>query len=678
MYSEAAAPGCEPLESNIHKSFEAVYPFSAIVGQDRLKRALVLCAVNPEICGVLIRGEKGTCKSTAVRSLAALLPAIEVIRGCPFACDPQSPSEWCEHCRNDHAWNVESRRVSVFTLPLNATEDRITGGIDFRQAVRDGTCAYEPGLLASVHRGILYVDEVNLLEDHLVDVILDAAATGVNRVEREGLSLCHRSRFVLVGTMNPEEGALRPQLLDRFGLCVEVTGEKNPAARIELMQRREAFDINNAVFMEKWRLKDQHLADTIVQAQGMLAMVEITADQRAHMSRICQEACVAGHRADLMMERCAKAIAAVEGRTKILTADIREAATFVLPHRIRQNDTPPSAAPPPMKEPQEDGQVSKDHPDTGGETSSNSISAENNFSDNEQTPPETSNSLEERIFAIGQTFNVRRIEVGKDRIARRGSGRRSHTRSANKSGRYVKNRIAEDFKDIALDATLRAAAPYQRQRGQSNLAVNIHQTDVRKKIRQRRISNFIVFAVDASGSMGAKKRMVSTKGAIMSLLLDAYRMRDRIAMVAFRQSGAEVLLPPTNSVSMASQLLQTLPTGGRTPLSAGLVKAYELARIRLYKDPFLRPILIFITDGRGNVALNQNAKPSSEALSIAAKMATENRINYVVVDTEGGGFMKLGLAGSLARSLKAKHYSIESLQANDLVQMVKEYKHAEL
>jgi magnesium chelatase subunit D len=377
-----------------------------------------------------------------------------------------------------------------------------------------------------------------------------------------------------------------------------------------------------------------------------------------------------------MMERCARTIAAVEGRTKVLPADIQEAATLVLPHRIRQNQPPPSAPPPPMKAPKDDGPTSENNEPAGEETTSNSTSAESDFSDNGKTPPEASNFLEERIFDIGQTFNVRRIEVRKDRISRRGSGRRSHTRSGNKSGRYVKNRMAEDYEDIALDATLRAAAPYQIQRSNSKLAVDIHRTDVRKKIRQRRISNFIVFAVDASGSMGAKKRMISTKGAIMSLLLDAYRMRDRIAMVAFRKSDAEILLPPTNSVSVASRLLQTLPTGGRTPLSAGLVKAFELARTRLYKDPFLRPILIFITDGRGNVPLNRDTKPASEAFSIAAKMATENRINCIVVDTEGGGFMKFGLAGSLARHLKAKHYRIENLRANDLVRMVKEVKHA--
>lgn len=676
MHFEATAPALEPTARTGHTPVEGVYPFSAIVGQDRLKRALVLCAVNPEIGGTLIRGEKGTGKSTAVRSLAALLPAIDVIRGCPFACDPHSPSEMCEHCRNDHARCVVSRRAGVFTLPLNATEDRIAGGIDFKQAVKRGTRVFEPGLLASVHRGILYVDEVNLLEDHLVDLILDAAAAGVNRVEREGFSFRHPSRFVLVGTMNPEEGALRPQLLDRFGLCVEVEGEKDPAARIELMRRREAFDMDNAAFMEKWRQRDRRLSDAIVQAQSLLATVEITAAQRARMSRICQEACVAGHRADLMMERCARTIAAVEGRTKVLPADIREASTFVLPHRIRQNEPPPSAPPPPMEAPKNDEPGSENDAPAGGEAAPNSTSAENDFSDNGKTPHESIDSPEERIFAIGQTFNVRRIEARKDRIARRGSGRRSHTRSANKSGRYVKNRITEDFEDIALDATLRAAAPRQSRRGRSNLAVEIHRTDVRKKIRQRRISNFIVFAVDASGSMGAKKRMVSAKGAIMSLLLDAYRMRDRIAMVAFRKSDAEILLPPTNSVSVASRLLQTLPTGGRTPLSAGLVKAFELARTRLYKDPFLRPILIFITDGRGNVPLNRDARPAAEALSIAAKMAMETRIHCIVVDTEGGGFMKFGLAGSLARNLKAKHYGIENLRANDLVRMVKEYKHA--
>ncbi|MGQ9671136.1 MAG: hypothetical protein ACUVWY_13390 [Desulfosoma sp.] len=306
---------------------------------------------------------------------------------------------------------------------------------------------------------MLYVDEVNLLEDHPVDIILDAAATGVNRVEREGLSICHPSRFVLVGTMNPKKGALRPQLLDRFGLCVGVEGEKDLAARIELMRRREAFDMNNAAFLKEWRLKDPCLTTGIQQAQSMLKAVEITAEDRAQMSRICQEACVAGYRADLMMERCARTIAAVEGRTKVLTSDIQEAGVFFLPHRIRKNEPPPSAPPSPIKEPKDDGAVSENNEPAGGETTSNSTSAENDFSDNGQTSPEAINSLEERIFTIGQTFNVHRIKVRKDRIARRGSGRRSQTPSANKSGRYVTNRMAGDFEDIALDATLRAAAP---------------------------------------------------------------------------------------------------------------------------------------------------------------------------------------------------------------------------
>lgn len=657
---------------------EAVYPFSAIVGQDRLKRALLLSAVNPGICGVLIHGEKGTGKSTAVRSLAEILPTIDVFPGCRIACDPQQPSEWCEYCRNGDVdvRGAHARRAGVITLPLNATEDRIMGGIDFGQAVRDGNRIFEPGLLALVHRGILYIDEVNLLNDHLVDVILDTAASGLNRVEREGLSFIHPSRFVLVGTMNPEEGTLRPQFLDRFGMSVEVSGEKDPAVRIELMRRREAFDTNPIAFMQEWRPRNQLLAENVAQAQHLLKTVEITTEQREDMSQMCQEACVAGHRADLMMERCTKTIAALAGRTHILHDDIREAASFVLPHRSRQNDAPPPAPPPPSKQKPDEGPVPDDETASGGKQSSNTISNGNDSADDPQTPPASTGSIEERIFAIGKTFNVQRIEVRKDRIARCGSGRRSQTRSANKSGRCVNYRIAENFEDIALEATLRAAAPHQSRRGQSNLAVNIHFTDLRKKIRRRKMSNFIVFVVDASGSMGAKKRMVSTKGAILSLLLDAYRMRDRIAMVAFRQADAEILLPPTNSVSVASRLLQTLPTGGRTPLSAGLVKAFELARIRLYKDPCLRPILIFITDGRGNVALRPGAKPLPEAFAIAAKMAAENRITSIVVDTESSGFINFGLAETLARSLHAKHYSIENLEANDLVRMIEEHQYA--
>lgn len=674
MPSKAPAAVTGARERRSHGAAEVVYPFSAIVGQLRLKRALVLCAINPDICGVLIRGEKGTGKSTAVCALAGLLPNIDVFPDCAFACDPSRPDEWCEDCQSRHPQPGSTRPVRMHTLPLNATEDRISGGIDFRRAVRNGRRAFEPGLLASVHRGVLYIDEVNLLDDHLVDVIVDTAASGVNRVEREGISVVHPARFILVGTMNPEEGALRPQLLDRFGLCVNVSGERNPADRLELMRRREAFDLDAAAFAHQWAEADRRLTDSIRQARRRLAGVTVTAEQRAAIARLCRQANVAGHRADLIMEHCARTIAAAAARTQIQSGDICEAAEFVLPHRTRQTDPPamPPSAPertaaePPAADSNEAGSGAVPEPDSPGETDSGG----------RNRPPETDGALQERIFAVGQTFDVRRIEPRKDRLARRGSGKRSHTRSAHKSGRYVRNRIAEDFTDLALDATLRAAAPYQAQRGPSPLAVQIRRSDIRKKIRQRRISSVIIFAVDASGSMGAKKRMISTKGAIMSLLLDAYRMRDRIALVAFRKTEAEVLLPFTNSVSVASRLLQTLPTGGRTPLSAGLVKAFELARARLYKDPLARPILIVVTDGRGNASLKPGASPVSEALSIAAKMAGETRIRYIVVDTESNGFLQFGLAERLARGLNANHYRIEDLHADDLVRVIEEYSHA--
>ncbi|SMB91214.1 protoporphyrin IX magnesium-chelatase [Thermanaeromonas toyohensis ToBE] len=317
-----------------------VYPFTAIVGQDLMKKALLLNAINPKLSGVLIRGEKGTAKSTAVRALAQLLPEIEVVADCPFSCDPEDPTAMCEGCRqrldNGEKLPRLRRKMRVVDLPVSATEDRVVGTLDVEHAIKRGEKRFEPGILALANRGILYVDEVNLLDDHLVDVLLDAAAMGVNIVEREGVSFIHPAQFILIGTMNPEEGELRPQLLDRFGLCVNITGVTDPALRVEIVKRRAAFEDDPAGFLLAWEEEQRKLQEKIVQARLLLPQVYIPEEMLLLIARTAIEMGVDGHRADLVMMKAAKTHAALEGRTQVTEEDIRETAELALIHRMRR------------------------------------------------------------------------------------------------------------------------------------------------------------------------------------------------------------------------------------------------------------------------------------------------------------------------------------------------------
>lgn len=324
----------------MQESGRYVYPFTAIVGQKPMKQALLLNAVNPKLSGVLIRGEKGTAKSTAVRALAALLPEIEVVADCPFGCDPGDVTVICGRCRERLEAGEElprrQRQMRVVDLPVSATEDRVVGTLDIEHAIKKGEKRFEPGVLAEANRGILYVDEVNLLDDHVVDVLLDAAAMGVNTVEREGVSFSHPARFILIGTMNPEEGELRPQLLDRFGLCVNITGVADPALRVEIVRRRAAFEDDPAGFVASWEEEQHRLRERIVAARRLLPQVGISDEMLLLVARTAVEMGVDGHRADLVMMKAAKTNAALEGRTEVTEADIRETAELALLHRMRR------------------------------------------------------------------------------------------------------------------------------------------------------------------------------------------------------------------------------------------------------------------------------------------------------------------------------------------------------
>ncbi len=670
--------------------FKKIFPFSAICGQEQLKLALILNVINPGIGGVLIRGEKGTAKSTAVRALAALLPGIAVVRNCPYNCDPNRPQYLCSRCRKGRI-EVTHRPVQVVTLPLNATEDRVTGGIDFSRAVRKGTRVAEPGLLAKAHRGILYVDEVNLLDDHVVDIILDSAASGRNVIEREGISLSHASRFVLVGTMNPEEGELRPQLLDRFGLCVEVKAIANKEDRVLLMERREAYDASPQDFIMRFDAENKRIAEQIVRARHTLKTIHVPKHLRSLACQLAIENNVAGHRADLIIEQAARALAALKERHEVTVDDVLEVAPLVLCHRRRDAAPPPPPSseehdqdhetPPENNQEETHEQHEHPHEEQAEERDSTGIQTDGEAPPEEGEGEESNNQEKregrqekplEQVFPVGETFKVRKFTVPKDRLFRRGSGRRSRTRSARNQGRYVKSTSSRNTGDVALDATIRAAAPYQsRRRNENGLAVVIRPGDVREKIRERRIGNFLLFLVDASGSMGARGRMVASKGAIMSLLLDAYQKRDRIAMVSFRGDKAVVNLPPTSSIELAARYLSEMPVGGKTPLSAGLARSYEVLRGYLMRDPTARPIVLIVTDGRSNVALGEK-NPREEALELAGRMAMDERVRFIVVDIESPGLIRFGLARKLAIALDAQYFRIEDLKADTLLNVAKE------
>lgn len=651
---------------------KTVYPFSAIVGQEKMKLALILNVINPKIGGVLLRGEKGTGKSLVVRALAHLLPEVNVVADCPFHCDPARPKEMCDACiarvANGKKLPVAKRSVSVVELPLGATEDRLVGTLDIEKAIKAGEKHFEPGLLAEANRNILYIDEVNLLDDHLVDVLLDAAAMGVNFVEREGVSFSHPAQFVLVGTMNPEEGELRPQLLDRFALSVEVKGIPYREARAEIVRRRVAFENDPTSFIATQQSAQEQIRRKIVEASKLLPKVKLSDKMLDLITQICIDASVDGHRADITMYKTACTIAAFKGRTEVIEEDVIEAAELALAHRRRRQ---------PFEEPKLEQQQIQE-----------SIQRWRQNKEKQQSPPENDSSQEghddqnlereapekEQVFEADSPYPVKRLATpALDQMQRSNRGRRSKSRSSSKTGRYVDSVIPKGkVKDLAFDATLRVAAPFQSRRKKETgdtSALLIENSDLREKVRERKVGNLIMFVVDASGSMAAEERMTATKGAILSLLLDAYQRRDRVGMIAFRKNTAELVLPPTNSVELAQKCLAKLPTGGRTPMAHGLNLGLETIRDYTRRDKEAIPLLVLVSDGRANVPLN-GGDPVEEAKTMARAISSAG-INSIAIDTERD-FVTFGLVKQICAEMGGKYLRLEELSTAPLVSAVRD------
>jgi magnesium chelatase subunit D len=709
-----------------------VLPFTALVGQESMKQALVLNAVNPAIGGVLIRGEKGTAKSTAVRALATLLPELEVVADCPYGCPPDQPEAQCPDCRERVARGedlpVARRQMRVVDLPINASEDRVVGTIDIEAAIKRGERRFEPGVLAEANRNILYVDEVNLLDDHLVDVLLDAAAMGVNLVEREGISVWHPARFILVGTMNPEEGELRPQLLDRFGLCVDVRGLRDVAERVRIMEQEHRR--GSEALSDEYALAEQRMRDVILKAEELHPLVEVPATMRHFASLVCVDAGALGHRADIVVTRTARTLAAlreaehlvVEGpgeveRTRPLDAllvtppDVVRAAELALVHRrrerqqqeqagdagiadrardkLRDMEQPSEGAP--AETEQQEAQPSEGGGGGGGGEGSGMQSPEN--AEPQEGPPAAP-----QMHFEGTLFPVRRIQLPRDRKTRRTPGKRSLTRSGDKRGRYVRSTTVERTTDLAFDATLRAAAPHQptrRAAAEADIdaaatALHLERQDLRQKVRQRRTGTLIVFVVDASASMDAEQRMQATKGAVLSLLRDAYVRRDKVALVVFSGRTARVVLRPTSSVDLAESRLQRLTVGGTTPLTHGLVAGLKMIHTERLRDPSIYPLMVLISDGRGNISLF-GEEPLVEAQRVATQIRQE-KIRSLVIDSArdytqhiqlpriGGGTRGAPMFGGysfnacldLADRLGGRYFGLYDLSQGSILQTVQE------
>jgi magnesium chelatase subunit D len=614
------------------------YPFTAIVGQEKLKKALLLCAVNPSIGGVLIKGEKGTAKTTAVRGLAEVMPLVVKEKNALF---PDDESEGF-------------RAVPFVDLPLGASEDRVLGSLDLQAIVSERKKKFLPGLLAAAHRGILYIDEVNLLQDHLVDILLDVSASGINTVQREGMSVSHPSKFILIGTMNPEEGNLRPQFLDRFGLMVEVESQMDVNERTEVVRRRIAFENNPDAFCEKWEVVQQNQQKQIARAQKLLPDVEMPDGLLNLISQLCIEWSVFSLRADIVLYKTSVTLAAMAGRKTVTAEDVKEAAELVLLHRRGKKPAGQTQKPNSGNDSENNGPDNKSSQNNGGGLSNSESEPDLNESGECGEPD---NCVPTQVFAIGQETEVPNLKslMPSDNIL---SGRRSKVINTPK-GFQVRSERKESLTNIDYSQTVKQALVRNPDQ------LSIQKEDLHQKVRHGKSGNLILFVVDASGSMAAAQRMAAVKGSVLSLLKDAYQKRDMVGVIAFRGVEAEILLEPTFSIDLAERALESLPTGGRTPLAHALQLTVQV--LDQHKGG-ITPLLVILSDGKANVPLQGGGDAWKQVAQLSAGIMVRE-VCALVLDTEQG-YLKFGRAAELAAALGGECITLDSLSADGLTNAV--------
>lgn len=613
---------------------EPQFPYCAIVGQEKAKKALLMLAVNDRLQSVLLSGEKGIGKTTLTRGFSALLP--------------------------------EKRRIDI---PVHTTEDRLLGSVDLEYALRSGEKRFQSGLLANAHHNWIMLDDIHLMAEASRQAIVQAVTAKQYEVEREGLSASYPVQTMLVSTVNATVEDLPSGLIDQFGMFVAMNHETDADIRKQIVRASLDYEADPLLFVQQRREETIQLHQLITTAKAYLPMMVVSEQMLNLAALTALEANCHGHRADYYLIEAAKAIAALSNRAVVEVSDIHEAAEYVLLHRMSSN--------PSLEQEQSKSDTTSEHSSNnessphqqGQETTNDQSPAPEQAAGDEREPSEqttaTGSNASEIVETIGKTIKLKKLNfLTKDELVRVGTGKRSKTKSGLKQGRYVRSSYpkSKDL-DIAFDATLRAAAPFQHFRQANNgLAWNITKDDIRQKVREKRIGVTILFVVDASQSIAAHKRMQAVKGAVFSLLQDAYQKRDSVGMVAFRHEKAEEVLPITRSVHLAEKRLRELPTGGKTPLALGLKKGCELLHQAVKRNPEIVPVMIMLTDGRANVGLRQDLSIQEiveESRSMAGKVKAAG-IQSLVIDTEQG-FVKLQQAKSLAKAMNAQYLQIEDL-----------------
>lgn len=621
-----------------------IFPFSAIVGQENVKKALILNAINPSIGGVLIKGDKGTGKTTAVRALADLLPPLKVVKGCSFNCDPDDTDSLCEECRSGEI-EVEEKSMRVVEFPLGSTEDRVVGSINIEKALKEGLKALEPGLLAEANRNILYVDEINLLDDNLVDVLLDAAAYGINIVEREGVSITHPSNFILVGTMNPAEGELRPQLSDRIGLHISVHSIMDLQERVRIMQRREEFETNPTAFREEYRQEQDEIQHRIIKARQILKDVKISLDLMEVIARICMDMGVDGHRADIAILKTAKTIAAYQDQNTVSENEVSEAALLVLGERFQKTS------------------YGEDKIKKKVEQAISEVSEDKKEQTKKKLPPETGEAKErgmklkslekqdELVNPDEEEADIKKLLRMKGKKKQRLYGKRVDSKT--RKGRYIKSKIPRNVSgDIAIDATLRAAALGSKGN------IKVEGGDVRHKVRKHGAKASIALIVDISGSMFSERKANRVKGILNRLIEDINRHQDKISVVGFKGEEAEIIIPTTRRASSFQEQVDNIRVGGTTPLASGLKKGFEILKKEKARDEYV-PMMIILTDGMPNVGLDKG--PVQDSLKIAEDIK-DKEIHTIVVNFEKAVKFGHEFNMDLALASGGRYYDVEDLK----------------